>query len=105
MTHAEIYLCSKRVGTLKKLKNTDEHRYRFSYLDEYQGPPVSLAMPTRQRVYLYKKFPPFFEGLLPEGPQFEALLRTQKLDRNDHLDQLITVGADLVGAVTVKAGL
>jgi serine/threonine-protein kinase HipA len=29
-------------------------------------------------------FPPFLEGLLPEGYNLEALLRALKIDRNDH---------------------
>jgi len=43
-----------------------------------------------------------FEGLLPEGPQLEALLRMHKIDRNNAFRQLVTVGADMVGSLTVK---
>jgi len=32
----------------------------------------------------------------------EALLRAVKLDRHDHFAQLLAVGRDLVGAVTVE---
>jgi serine/threonine-protein kinase HipA len=32
----------------------------------------------------------------------DALLRQQKIDRNDLFGQLVTVGRDLVGAVTVE---
>jgi len=39
---------------------------------------------------------------LPEGFQLEALLRRKKLDRNDHFGQLLLVGGDTVGAVTVR---
>ena len=60
-------------------------------------------MPTNQSVYLYDRFPPFFEGLLPEGMMLEGLLRQTKIDRSDYLDQLIAVGEDLVGNVTVEA--
>jgi serine/threonine-protein kinase HipA len=54
-------------------------------------------------MYEFKTFPPFFDGLLPEGAQLEGLLRLKKLDRSDYFGQLISVGQDLVGAVTVEA--
>ena len=60
-------------------------------------------MPTTQSSYVYERFPPFFEGLLPEGVMLEGLLRQTKLDRSDLMSQLITVGKDLVGNVTVEA--
>ena len=88
----------RRAGTLA------EHAdgYSFAYDDTYDGPPVSLTMPVRAEPYRSPTFPPFFDGLLPEGWQLEALLRSAKLDRSDRLGQLVTVGADMVGAVTVR---
>nr|WP_272913373.1 HipA N-terminal domain-containing protein [Criblamydia sequanensis] len=68
-----------------------------------KAPSISLEMPTTKQVYEYDKFPPFFEGLLPEGMMLEGLLRHAKLDRDDLIGQLITVGKDLVGNVTVEA--
>lgn len=76
--------------------------YQFSYTDAYQGSAVSLTMPLTKKIYDYDRFPPFFEGLLPEGMMLEALLKQSKLDRYDLLGQLIEVGNDLIGNVTVK---
>jgi len=76
--------------------------YVFEYLDDYAGPGVSLTMPVKEKVYKFDKFPPFFEGLLPEGIQLEGLLKIRKLDRYDYFPQLIAVGEDMVGVVTVK---
>lgn len=76
--------------------------WRFTYLDGYQGPAVSLTMPVRSEPYYFTAFPPVFEGLLPEGSQLESLLRLQKIDRNDAFRQLVTVGADMVGSLTVR---
>jgi serine/threonine-protein kinase HipA len=59
-------------------------------------------MPTNQREYLFDRFPPFFEGLLPEGMMLESLLKICKIDRKDLMFQLIQVGKDLVGNVTVE---
>jgi serine/threonine-protein kinase HipA len=76
--------------------------YKFCYFQEYAGPPISLTMPSSAREYSFAGFPPFFEGLLPEGAQLEGLLRQRKIDRNDLFSQLTAVGNDLVGAVTVR---
>jgi len=59
-------------------------------------------MPVREEPYRFDRFPPFFDGLLPEGWQLEALLRQAKLDRFDFMGQLRIVGHDAVGAVTVS---
>lgn len=75
--------------------------YEFSYLETYEGPPVSLTMPVEIKSYLFSSFPPFFEGLLPEGIMLEGLLRNNKLDRRDYFGQLLVTGEDLVGAATV----
>jgi serine/threonine-protein kinase HipA len=58
-------------------------------------------MPIRNEPYLFPGFPPFFDGLLPEGVQLESLLRRKKIDKNDYFSQLVAVGADMVGSVTV----
>jgi serine/threonine-protein kinase HipA len=76
-------------------------KYRFTYREDYQGPDISLTMPVRSMPYEEEGFLSFFDGLLPEGQQLDALLRIHKIDQNDYLSQLIAVGADLVGAVTV----
>ncbi|MBZ0266730.1 HipA N-terminal domain-containing protein [bacterium] len=77
--------------------------YRLQYDPGYDGPPVSLALPVSDGEFTFDRFPPFFDGLLPEGVRLEALLRQAKIDAADHLSQLLAVGGDLVGAVTVEA--
>lgn len=66
-------------------ESEDGRGYRFEYTPEYTGPPISLTMKVRTEPYLFEGFPPFFDGLLPEGAQLEALLRLHKLDRDDKL--------------------
>ena len=75
--------------------------YQFEYAKGYFGSPISLTMPVEGKVFQFDGFPPFFDGLLPEGIQLEGLLRIHKLDEDDYLGQLVAVGQDLVGAVTV----
>lgn len=99
MRQARILVHGIAAGILEEL---DTGRYRFSYDDTYSGAPISLGIPTSQQVYEFDAFPPFFDGLLPEGFQLEALLKQHKIDRHDYFAQLITVGHDLVGNVTVE---
>jgi len=100
MRRAEVFLHGRLAGHLVELERG--RKYRFEYLAHYRGDPVSLRLPTAQASYEFDRFPPFFDGLLPEGAQLEALLRQEKLDRNDFFGQLVAVGGDLVGAVTVE---
>lgn len=100
MQKADIFVQDQLAGFL--IKN-DDNTYVFQYEENYLGPPVSLTMPVNQNKYTFSSFPPFFDGLLPEGVQLEALLRREKLDKKDYMNQLITVGADLVGDVNVKS--
>lgn len=99
MKKAIVFVHDKRAGVLSE--NT-AGRYEFTYDDNYEGEPVSLTMPLTNKTYSFAKFPPFFEGLLPEGIMLEGLLKIVKIDKNDYFSQLIATGNDLVGAVTVK---
>lgn len=103
MRSARIFFDNDLTGYL--IESEDGKQYRFQYEANYNGPPISLTMQLREEVYLYDEFPPFFDGLLPEGFQLNALLRQKKIDQNDKFSQLLIVGADTVGAVTIKEGL
>ncbi len=101
---AEVYVHEVPAGFLREHEGGEgKEEYSFSYLPGYSGPPVSLTMPIRSEPYLFRGFPPFFDGLLPEGVQLESLLRRKKIDKNDYFSQLVAVGADMVGSVTVYA--
>jgi len=100
MKKAKVFVNGKEAGTLTEIEFSKS--YRFEYLEGYLGDPVSLTMPVSRRVYDYAAFPPFFDGVLPEGYQLEGLLKTNKIDWNDSFSQLMAVGEDLVGYVTVK---
>lgn len=98
MRRCEVMMHNKITGILEET----EQGFSFYYQAEYDGQPISLTMPVQTKEYTFTSFPPFFDGLLPEGVQLDAMLRLKKLDRDDLFGQLIAVGADLVGAVTVK---
>jgi serine/threonine-protein kinase HipA len=98
MRKAKVY----NHGILAGLLIATEHqKYEFQYEDKYVGPPISLTMPVKKQKFEFDAFPPFFDGVLPEGMLLEALLKKSKIDKNDFLTQLIAVGGDLVGSVTV----
>ena len=100
MRSAKILVNGLEAGILTELDFGK--KFSFKYLNGYSGTPVSLTMPLSQLVYEFDSFPPFFDGLLPEGYQLEGLLKFGKIDRNDLFSQLVAVGDDLVGNVTVK---
>jgi serine/threonine-protein kinase HipA len=99
MRKAKVYMHGQLAGTLVEIEKNA--RYQFSYHEDYAGPAISLTMPVTPKDYEFSVFPPFFDGLLPEGFQLEALLRKRKINRADLFSQLLIVGQDLVGAVTV----
>jgi serine/threonine-protein kinase HipA len=99
MRKSIVFVHNVRAGTLEEL---DSNKYAFEYDEQYKGEPVSLTMPQSKNIYKFDGFPPFFEGLLPEGIMLDGLLKINKLDKNDYFAQLIATGNDLVGAVTVK---
>ncbi len=100
MRKAKIYVNGIETGLLTELVKGKE--YMVEYLDNYEGLEISRTMPIKQKLYKFNSFPPFFDGLLPEGFQLEGLLKTKKIDRTDYFSQLIAIGEDMVGVVTVK---
>ena len=100
MRKAKVYAKGVEAGILTELKPGKE--YVFEYFEGYDGLEISRTMPTREKVYKFDSFPPFFDVLLPEGIQLDGLLKIKKIDKYDYFSQLIAVGEDLVGVVTVK---
>ena len=100
MRTAKVFICGDPAGLFSEIVYGKE--YRFEYDEGYTGLPVSLTMPVRMKTFSFDHFPPFFDGLLPEGHQLEGLLKQGKVDRDDYFSQLMLVGNDTVGAVTVK---
>jgi serine/threonine-protein kinase HipA len=100
MRKAKVYVGFIEAGTITELEF--RKKYIFEYSENYIGKPISLTMPINQKTYEFISFPPFFDGLLPEGHQLEGLLKFGKIDRNDFFSQLMAVGEDLIGNVSVK---
>ena len=100
MRKAKVFVKGIEAGILTEFVQGKE--YIFGYLDGYDGLEVSRTMPKNIKVYKFDKFPPFFDGLLPEGIQLEGLLKIKKIDKHDYFSQLIAIGEEMVGVVTVK---
>jgi len=100
MRNAKVFVKGVDAGILTETEPAK--KYRFMYHEEYNGKPVSLTMPIEYKQFDFDTFPSFFDGLLPEGTQLEGLLKIRKIDRDDYFSQLMAVGEDMIGAVTVK---
>ena len=98
LRRAEVFQSRVLAGYLQQ---EQDGLWIFEYVDGYDDMPISLTLPVRKEPYTFKEFPAVFDGLLPEGAQLEALLKTHKIDRNDYFKQLVTVGGDLVGSLSV----
>jgi serine/threonine-protein kinase HipA len=100
MRKANIYLNGNHAGVLEEQEYLK--KYLFTYDNDYKGNHISVTMPVQKEPYIYNGFPPFFDGLLPEGVLLEGLLKQKKIDKNDFFSQLIVIGNDTVGAVTIQ---
>lgn len=101
MRQAKVFF-NKTIFAGVLTEKDEKQGYLLEYAPDYNGPPISLNLPISQKKYEFGEFPAFFEGILPEGLQLEALLRLAKLDRKDYFGQLLRVGKDLVGAFSVE---
>ena len=99
MRKAIVYVHNNRAVVLTLISPTE---FYFEYDDNYKRDLVSLTMKKKKKKYSYNSFPPFFDGLLPEGLMLEGLLKNTSIKPNDYFSQLLEVGSNLVGAVTVK---
>jgi len=100
MRKAKVFVNGIEAGILSEIHQGK--KYVFEYLEDYNGLEISRTMMPHKREYTYAKFPPFFEGLLPEGIQLDGLLKIKKIDKNDLFSQLIEVGDELIGVITLE---
>lgn len=99
MRTAKVFVGETEAGILTEIVMGKE--YRFDYHTAYTGSPVSLSMPVSQQSFNFNSFPPFFEGLLPEGHQLEGLLRHSNSHPNDLFTQLLLIGHNTVGQIRI----
>ena len=88
MRKAKVLVNGTEAGILSEIEYGAQ--YVFEYADGYEGPEISRTMPVKQKKYSFDRFPPFFDGLLPEGFQLDGLLKVRKIDHNDITSLYIT---------------
>ena len=88
----------RRIGCIQR----DDHgSTEFRYDADYDGPPLSLALPVRAEAYGDTRSRAFFSNLIFESPQRHLILEKYQLDPADYAGMLAHIGADCPGAVSV----
>ena len=100
MRECKVYVHDAEAGLLQE---TDDREYVFTYHDDYQGDPVCLAMPVRQKVYRSDHLFPYFFNMLSEGANRQVQSTLLHIDEKDDFGiMLATAQYDTIGAVTIK---
>ena len=100
MRECKVYVHDVEAGLLQE---TDDREYVFTYREGYQGDPVCLAMPVRQKVYCSDHLFPYFFNMLSEGANRQVQSTLLHIDEKDDFGiMLATAQYDTIGAVTVK---
>jgi serine/threonine-protein kinase HipA len=93
-----VQLAGQRAG---RLIQRDNGNMQFRYDADYEGPPVSHAMPVQPEAHPHRTCLAVFGGLLLEGAGRETLARTLGISSNNDFALLEEIGRDVAGAVTL----
>jgi serine/threonine-protein kinase HipA len=100
MRQCKVLVNDKEAGILQE---TDSQQYIFTYLENYQGVPVCVAMPVRSEAYHSDFLFPYFFNMLSEGANRQTQSMLLHIDENDDFGILLaTAQNDTIGAVTIK---
>lgn len=100
MRQCKVFVQDAEAGILQE---TDARKYVFTYLKDYKGVPVCLAMPVRHEPYYSDHLFPYFFNMLSEGVNRQVQTMLLHIDENDDFGiMLATAQYDTIGAVTVK---
>ena len=87
------------------LEETDSGEYIFTYREDYvkkyPNQFIAFQMPVRTGPYKSLRLFPFFDGLIPEGWLLNIVIKSWRINRNDRMGLLLSVGKDCIGAVSV----
>lgn len=75
--------------------------YRDDWLSDDAAPPLSLSLPKRPGPFSHRRCAPFFEGLLPEGTERDAVAGTLGVSPDHAFGILAGVGGEVAGAVSL----
>ena len=78
---------------------------QFTYAAEWLAgdhtPALSCSLPKRREPFRRRLCRPFFEGLLPEGAQRDAVARVLGVSPDNEFGLLEGLGGDVAGALTL----
>lgn len=98
MTKLIVWMAGTLVG---ELIHKDNGNLQFRYVDDYDGPVVSQALPIQSQAHAHAPVRAVFGGLLPEGDAREALARNLGVSSTNDYGMLAEVGGDVAGAITL----
>ena len=75
--------------------------YAAPWLTEDSAPPVSVSLPKRRASFSTRECLPFFEGLLPEGAQRDAVASVLGVSPGNTFGLLAGLGAEVAGALSL----
>lgn len=75
--------------------------YAARWLTDDSVPPVSFSLPKRQASFSTRECLPFFEGLLPEGAQRDAVAAALGVSPGNTFGLLAELGAEVAGALSL----
>jgi serine/threonine-protein kinase HipA len=99
----EVFFQKELAGELKRLKGGFQFTYKPEYLEGSDRYPISCNLPLNDQPFITESLHPFFEGLAPQGWYKKGLETVGRINKNDLFTILGVNGADLPGAVTLKA--
>ena len=87
------------------VRETENHGFRFAYDDgwlaDQAAPALSLSLPKQSRSFPSAQCAPFFEGLLPEGAERDAVARALGVSPENVFGILAGIGGEVAGAVSL----
>ena len=98
MSTLVVWMAGRRVGELIRKPNGN---LQFRYDAEYDGPPVSQALPHQAETHGHNGMRAVFGGLLPEGDVRDVLASNLGISAGNDYGLLEQVGGDVAGAITL----
>ncbi|MGO9547324.1 MAG: type II toxin-antitoxin system HipA family toxin [Rhodomicrobium sp.] len=89
------------VGTLSLNRHGDmRFTYSGAWLADAANPALSVSLPKRPESFSRRECRPFFEGLLPEAAQRDAVAKALGISSGNEFQLLDALGGDVAGALT-----
>ncbi|MEO8690072.1 MAG: type II toxin-antitoxin system HipA family toxin [Solirubrobacteraceae bacterium] len=98
MSKLVVWMATRRVGDLIQKSNGN---LQFRYESDYNGPPISQALPRQHEAHGHRVVRAVFGGLLPEGDVREVLARNLGISEGNDYGLLEEIGGDVAGAITL----